>query len=100
MVHSDAHDKRAQKKLERVLSASIEEAGGILEEVGKVEYFCHEDAEAAADKLRGEGSSCHFCDCEVREKVNLRARQTPQEWRAQGFESQVRARGETGRALR
>lgn len=69
VVHSDAHDKRAQKKLERVLSASIEEAGGVLEEVGKVEYFCREDAAAAADKLKSEGSSCHYCDCEVRENV-------------------------------
>jgi len=69
VVHSDAHDKRAQKKLEKLLSTSIEEAGSTLEEVGKVEYFCREDAEAAADKLRGEGSSCHWCDCVVREKV-------------------------------
>jgi len=69
VVHSDAHDKRAQKKIEKLLSASIEEAGGVLEEAGKIEYFCLEDAAAAADKLRGEGSTCHYCDCVVKEKV-------------------------------
>ena len=69
VVHSDAHDKRVQKKLERVLAASIEEAGGVLEEASRAKYFCREDAEAAADKLRNEGSSCHYPDCEVAEKV-------------------------------
>lgn len=69
VVHSDAHDKRAQKKLEKLLSASIEESGGVLEEACGIEYFCREDASAVADKLRGEGSACHFCDCVVKEKV-------------------------------
>jgi len=69
VVHSDAHDKRRQKKLERMLSESIEEAADILEKAGRIEYFCREDAQAAADKLRSEVSSCHYCDCEVREKV-------------------------------
>lgn len=69
VVHSDAHDKRRQKKLERMLSESIEEAADILEKASGVEYFCREDAAAAADKLRSEGSSCHYCDCEVKEKV-------------------------------
>ena len=69
VVHSDAHDKRRQKKLDRLLSESIAEAGVTLEEAGRIEYFCREDAEAAADKLRSEGSPCHYCDCEVKEKV-------------------------------
>ncbi|MFW6113681.1 MAG: IS1634 family transposase, partial [Actinomycetota bacterium] len=69
VVHSDAHDKRRQKKLDRVLSESLAEAGAILEKASRVEYFCREDAQAAADKLRSEGSSCHYCDCEVNEKV-------------------------------
>jgi transposase len=69
VVHSDAHDKRAQKKLEKALAASIEEAAGVLAEASRIEYFCREDAAAAAQKLRGEGSSLHWCDCEVAEKV-------------------------------
>jgi transposase len=69
VVHSDAHDKRAQKKLERALAGSIEEAGGTLEQAGRIEYFCREDASAAADKLKRGGSSLHYLDCEVAEKV-------------------------------
>ncbi|MEW6555350.1 MAG: IS1634 family transposase [Actinomycetota bacterium] len=69
VVHSDAGDKRAQKKIIKALTQSIEEAGGILEEAGKTEYFCREDASAAADRLRGEGSALHYPDCGVREKV-------------------------------
>ena len=69
VVHSDAHDKRRQKKLDRLLSESLAEAGSILEDAGGIEYFCREDAQAAADKLASGGSSCHYCDCEVKEKV-------------------------------
>jgi transposase len=69
VVHSDAHDKRRQKKLDRLLSESIAEDGALLEKAGKIEYFCREDAAAAADKLQSEGSSCHDCCCEVVEKV-------------------------------
>lgn len=69
VVHSDAHDKRRLKKLDRLLSESIAEAGATLEEAGRIEYFCREDAEAAADRLRSEGSAFHYSDCVVREKV-------------------------------
>ena len=69
VAHSDAHDKRAQRKLERVLAASAEEAGSVLAEASGVEYFCREDAQAAAERLRSEGQACHFCACEVAEKV-------------------------------
>ncbi len=58
-----------EKKLDRMLSGSITEASGILKDVGKIEYYCCEDASAAADKLREEGSSLHYLDCEVKEKV-------------------------------
>src|SRR5665647_332848 len=62
-------NKRRQKKLERALSASREQAGEILEEAGKTEYFCCEDAEAAAGKLRGDASRYHSYDCAVREQL-------------------------------
>lgn len=38
--------------------SSPEEAGGILEEAGKIEYFCREDALAAAGKLKSEAHPC------------------------------------------
>jgi len=69
VVHSDAHDKRRQKKLDRRLAESREKAKVMLNKAGKVEYFCHEDAEAAARKLCSEKSLYHSCECRVEEKV-------------------------------
>ncbi|MBU4193971.1 MAG: IS1634 family transposase [Actinobacteria bacterium] len=69
VVHSDAHDKRRQKKLKRLLSESREMSEGILKESVKTEYFCREDAEAAAGKLCGDRSLLHYCECTVAEKV-------------------------------
>lgn len=68
VVHSDAHDKRRQKKLERLLSESRDKASEILKESCKVEYYCREDALAAAVKLRGDQSLLHYCECKVEEK--------------------------------
>lgn len=68
VVHSDASDKRRQKKLDRALCASREQAAEILAEAGKTEYFCREDAEAAG-KLAGEASRYHSCEWAVRERL-------------------------------
>lgn len=69
VVHSDAHDKRRQKKLNRRLAESLEKTEAMLKEAVKVEYFCREDAEAAAEKLCREKSIYHSCECRVVEKV-------------------------------
>jgi len=69
VVHSDAFDRRRQKKIERLLAASRETMTGRLEEAQKTEYFCKEDAEAAAQKLMRDTSLYHCCGCAVREKV-------------------------------
>ncbi|MCK4682240.1 IS1634 family transposase [Candidatus Bipolaricaulota bacterium] len=69
VVHSDAHDKRRQKKLDRRLAESREAAKRMLNKAGKVEYFCREDAEAAAGKLHEEKTLYHSCECRVEEKV-------------------------------
>jgi len=69
VVHSDASDKRRQKKLDRVLTESREKALGILKEAGKVEYYCRADAEAAAANLRSDKSLYHFANAQVAEKV-------------------------------
>jgi len=69
VVHSDAHDKRRQKKLDRMLSESREKAMEILKESCKVEYFCREDAKAASSKLRGDKLLYHYCECRVTEKL-------------------------------
>jgi transposase len=69
VVHSDAFDRRRQKKIERLLSESRTKATGMLEEAAKVGYFCREDAEDAAEKLRDDRSRYHFCECAVTEKI-------------------------------
>jgi len=69
VVHSDAHDKRRQKKLDRRLAESREKAERMLNKASKVEYFCREDAAAAARKLCREKSLYHSCQCTVTEKV-------------------------------
>ena len=69
VVHSDAHDKRRQKKLERRLRESRESAERALKRASKVECFCREDAETAAEKLRSEKTLYHSCQCTVTEKV-------------------------------
>jgi len=69
VVHSDAHDKRRQKRLNRRLGESREKAERMLKEAMKVEYFCREDAEAAAGRLRKEKMLYHLCECSVAEKV-------------------------------
>ena len=69
VVHSDAHDKRRQKKLTRRLRESRENAMGLLNKARKVEYFCREDAKAAAEKLHSEKPAYHSCQCRVKEKV-------------------------------
>jgi len=67
VVHSDAGDKRRQKKLDRALAASREQAAEMLKAAGKAEYFCRADAEAAAAKLAG--ARYHACECAVTEKL-------------------------------
>ncbi len=69
VVHSDAHDKRRQKKLEHRLRESRESAERALKRASKVEYFCREDATAAAEKLSSEKTPYHSCQCTVAEKV-------------------------------
>jgi len=72
VVHSSAGDKRRQKKLDRALAASREQAAEMLKAAAKVEYFCRKDAEAAAAKLSGEAARCaryHACECTVREQL-------------------------------
>jgi len=69
VVHSDAHDRRRQKRLERRLRESRESAERMLKKASKVDYFCHEDAKAGAEKLRSEKTPYHSCQCTVTEKV-------------------------------
>ena len=69
VVHSDAADKRRQKKLERLLCASLAQATETLKAAARTEYFCRADAEAAAAKLTAEAAPYHACECTVAEQL-------------------------------
>ncbi len=69
VVHSDAHDKRRLKRLDRRLGESLKDAGDKLRKVCDVEYFCREDAEAAAKRLSDKPARYHSYQLEVNEQV-------------------------------
>ena len=68
VIHSSAHDRRRQKRIERRL---LEEKKALTEKcnkVAKVEYFCREDAETAANKLSEEPCTYYEISTQVEEK--------------------------------
>lgn len=69
VVHSSAHDKRRQKRLDRRLADSVKKVSDDLRKASKTEYFCRADAEAAAKRLTSSHSMYHSLDVEVEEKI-------------------------------
>ena len=68
VIHSSAHDRRRQKRIERRL---LEEKKALTEKCNKatkVEYFCREDAETAANKLSEEPRTYYKISTQVEEK--------------------------------
>ena len=68
VIHSSAHDKRRQKRIERELAKEKKALTEKCNAVVKVEYFCREDAEAAADRLSKESCSYYEISTRVEEK--------------------------------
>ena len=64
VVHSSAHDKRRQKKVERQLETSRK---AFEREIGKLqtEFFCEADAQCAVDQARKHKSALHAVKGEV-----------------------------------
>jgi transposase len=77
VVHSDAHDKRRQKKLARQLAESRGWTEQQLQQAGKTKYFCREDAEAAVEKLHREPAPYHFSECRVEERMTYATGRPP-----------------------
>jgi len=67
VVHSSAHDKRRQKRLERELAASLKEAKAMTAVFQKKRYFCRADAEQAARELMAQTTGYHRLDVEILE---------------------------------
>ena len=72
VIHSDSHDRRMQKRLEKEVKASADAIARALKRQ-ETEFFCRADAEKAADTLRKASDGMHTVMAEVVEK-EVRAR--------------------------
>jgi len=68
VVHSSAHDRRRQKRLERRLAEERNAWTKRLQKEQKTLYFCRADAEAAAQALRNESRRYHDLEVTVEER--------------------------------
>jgi len=65
VVHSSAHDKRRQKRLERELATSLKEAKAMVAALKKKRFFCRADAEQAARELMAQTTAYHQLEVEI-----------------------------------
>jgi len=68
VIHSSAHDRRRQKRIERKLLEEKKALTGKCREVAKTDYFCREDAEAAANVLSAAPCTYYKINAWVEEK--------------------------------
>jgi transposase len=68
VVHSSAHDRRRQKRLERRLAEERKAWTKRLQKEQKTLYFCRADAEVAAQALRNESRRYHDLEVTVEER--------------------------------
>ena len=68
VIHSSAHDRRRQKRIERKLLEEKKTLTGKCNEISRLDYFCREDAEAAANKLSAESCTYYEINTQVEEK--------------------------------
>lgn len=67
VVHSTAHDKRRQKRIDRELKQSRDQLEKKAKGVAKVWFYCVADAESAASRLEKEGNDFYEIETEVME---------------------------------
>jgi transposase len=69
VVHSSAHDKRRHKRIDRLLKKDRKQLEDACKKATATAYYCHEDAQAAGEKLiRNSGCRYHQLQIEI-EKV-------------------------------
>jgi transposase len=68
VVHSSAHDRRRQKRLQRQLETEHKRWSKGITEIQKTSYFCREDADAAVVRLQKESLQYHELELRVVEK--------------------------------
>ena len=69
VVHSDAHDKRRQKRIEREIGEGRDELEQEAQKVCKVKYYCLPDAQEAAKELEKQEGGYHRIRTEVKQVV-------------------------------
>lgn len=78
VVHSSAHDKRRQKRIDRDLKQARQVLEKAVSKEEKVFYFCRKDAEAACKRLEKTGSEYYRLETHIVEKVKYcRGRPSP-----------------------
>jgi transposase len=75
VVHSDSHDKRRQKKLEKQIACSADTIAKKLKHVQKI-YFCEADARKASSRAEKLSDSLHLVSVTI-EPVEVRQRGRP-----------------------
>jgi transposase len=65
VVHSSAHDRRRQKRLQRDIAAELQQWSKTCKELEKTRYFCRADADAAVARLQRHDLACHELDLTV-----------------------------------
>jgi transposase len=72
VVHSSAHDRRRQKRIERELQSEHKSLQTELKKVCKIDYACRADAEAAATRLANTKAPYYRIKAEVEERPRYR----------------------------
>jgi len=68
VVHSSAHDRRRQKRIERELQAEHKSMATEMKKACKIDYACHADAEAAATRIANTKATYYRIKAEVEER--------------------------------
>jgi transposase len=70
VVHSSAHDKRRQKRIDRLLVKKRKELEAHCKKVNSDPFYCRADAQAAADKItKATCGSYHIAQYEINKKA-------------------------------
>lgn len=76
VIHSSAHDKRRQKKVERQLVSSHAALEKKIKKL-RTEYFCEADAQSAVEDVRKNKNGLHVIHGDIQEYVSRRPGRPP-----------------------
>ena len=65
VIHSSAHDKRRQKRIEKQLATERKELEKRCKETAKKPFYCEADAKAAGQKIKDQNRKFYHVDFEV-----------------------------------